>query len=92
MEDGRLVCLLVENRGARAEEVPNPRGTAAGQLDGVKFDDGSSGLVLRYAYSPRKRGTVEVIELSFLAENGSRDTHIYETKHGLRSLRRTDPP
>jgi hypothetical protein len=90
MPEGDEVMLLLENRGSSAQEIEVKM---AGQ--NVEFfsmeDDGVRHPCIAYKYDPAKRGQEQIVEVSFLAENGFRDTHRYLTKHGFRILKRVDP-
>lgn len=87
--DGSEVFLLVENIGRAGVEVRTI-------MEGVPvrracFDKVPGLFAFRYPYLHALHGKEQVIELSFLAMNGVRDTHRYRTKHGVRLLERIDP-
>jgi predicted RNase H-like nuclease (RuvC/YqgF family) len=93
IEDGDEVVLLNENSGQPAHAV---RLT----LDGLpvriyqEADMQHSGnhQYIIYPYRKAKHGSVQRIQISFESKNGVQDTHSYETHHGVRTLRRIDPP
>ncbi|ACB75326.1 hypothetical protein [Opitutus terrae] len=91
MPDGTDVCLLVENRGADGLEV-------SANIDGRELtifralnQDNEHIHIFRYVFATVLRSQTQKISISFLGPSGVRDVHTYETKHGVRFLRRIDP-
>ena len=91
IQAGYAVILIIENHGREGNELTL-------SLDGGELslehsiDPGSEvQFAFVYPFNPAKRGQVQRIELRFLRTDGVRDVHVYETKHGMRYLRRVEP-
>jgi hypothetical protein len=92
MPAGQLILFVVDNPGQaiRCSHV---------ELDGNKiflrdeFDlnDSHDLMFLEYPFYPAKFGQRQTIKFKFETVSGVQDTHLYETEHGRRVLRRVDP-
>jgi hypothetical protein len=89
---GELVYLVVENHGSNAYEIAIKLDGKTAALVALEPNDGYKLYAIQYAYSPERHGREESVEIRFLAANGVRDAHRYATTHGLRTLKRIDPP
>lgn len=88
---GQAVVLALENEGQRAVEAIVTVAGAHAQLIEPVNAEAAGLLLLSYPYRPDQHGKEEVVELSFLAVSGVRDTQRYITKHGHAFLWRIDP-
>jgi hypothetical protein len=92
-EPGAAILLVIENRGRE------PR-RAVLRLDGQPVRLGREPAVsdahglhyLEYPYDPVKHGQDQRLVIEFETDGGVQDRHAYVLKHGLRYLRRIDPP
>lgn len=90
--EGHPIVLVIENRGDEAPEV-------AMSLDGdpvliqkePELADALGLQFILYPYRPERHGQPQTLEVRFLARDGVRDVHRYNTEHGRRILRRIDP-
>jgi hypothetical protein len=90
---GTAIYVVVENLGEDA------RWTRV-EIDGVPaalgqepdFSSARGLQFLAYEYNPAKHGQPQAVRLTFETGSGVQDTHIYETLHGIYSLKRIDPP
>jgi len=88
-----LVLFVIENSGQAARRV-------AATLDGVPVElnrepdihDAKGLQFLEYPYQPAKHGQKQRLVIEFESSSGVQDRHTYEIVHGVRSLKRTDPP
>lgn len=93
MGKGLPVVFVVDNAGqsARAIIVKLDSEEIAFKRE-VDFSDSQGLYFLEYPYDPEKRGKEQRLTLSFETSSGVQDTHIYMTRHGMRFLKRIDPP
>jgi hypothetical protein len=90
VEAGKPVFLLVENFGAETFEITIKKNHETLVIQELQ-DEADGLLAVCYPYMPDKHGAVEMLEVGFLRADGSRDVHHYETRHGVRRIRRLDP-
>jgi hypothetical protein len=92
-EAGADILLVVENRGEDPREcrllldgqsVPLAQEPAVSDAHGL--------LYIHYPYQPDRHGQDQRLVIEFETTNGVQDRHTYLLKHGVRSLRRADPP
>ena len=88
---GTFVYLAVENHGRNAYEVSVNLDLEPSAIIEGKSDDGYTLGLVCYPYLPEIHGRDQSIKVSFLSAKGIRDTQIYATQHGIRTLKRTDP-
>jgi hypothetical protein len=87
---GTEIYMVLENKGSSAQEIEI---TMDGQpIRLLPFDIHEQTVPgIAYSYDPKIRGKEQIVSISFLARNGSRDTHRYVTRHGFRIFKRIDP-
>ena len=93
LETGDPVFFVIENHGSPARSVKLI-------LDGKPirlqqepdFESSNELQFLRYEFDREKFGKSQRLELTFEADSGLQDSHVYELLHGVRSLKRIDPP
>jgi hypothetical protein len=90
---GDPVILLVDDAGEPTHEIvvkldddPIIFGSA------IEHDTAKKVLFLKYPYDPQKQGKEQRIIVSFETRSGVHNTHTYLTLHGVRFLKRIDPP
>lgn len=88
---GATVMLVVDNKGQGAvEEVLDLDGVPVA-LHESRHARSLGALLIEYPYDPAMRGKIQTLTMRFLTRDGAREVHKYETKHGMRWLRRIDP-
>lgn len=93
LEDGQPVFFVVENHGRAANSVVMKLDGGPISLRQEPDIEAAHGLqYLVYPYSRAKHGQDQELVISFETESGVQDTHRYVLRHGMRFLRRVDPP
>ena len=92
-EPGTNILLVVENRG----EIPRQcrlvlDGQSVPLAQEPAVSDAHGLLYIQYPYHPDRHGREQRLVIEFETANGVQDRHTYLLKHGVRSLRRVDPP
>jgi hypothetical protein len=88
--EGTEIYMVLDNKGSSAQEIKITLDEQPIKLLPFDFENQTNpGIV--YPLNPQIRGKEQVVSLSFLARNGSRDTHLYVTRHGFRIFKRIDP-
>ncbi len=86
------VVLIVGNSGQPARRVDVKLDNREVFFRQEPDVDGAQGLLLlKYPYQPKMRGQMQILEIAFETPDGMQDVHRYETRHGIRHLRRIDP-
>lgn len=89
----QIVVFVVENIGerARAASVKLDDGTAVLQQE-AEMEGARGRLFLIYPYDRAVHGQEQKLTLTFESQSGIQDTHTYSIRHGVRFLRRIEPP
>jgi hypothetical protein len=92
-EDGDEVVLVVENIGQAARSVKlKLDGESISFHQEAEMQHAGGHQYIMYSYRKSKHGQEQKLTVSFESGSGVQDTHIYATRHGMRFLRRMDPP
>jgi len=91
--EGTPLIFVIDNVGqaVRGLDVKLDGGTIAFKRE-VDFSNSQGLYFLEYPYDPAKRGKEQKLFISFETNSGVQDTHIYIIRHGMRFLKRIDPP
>lgn len=91
--DGDEVIFIVENLGAAARGISvKLEGKPISLRREADMQYAGGRIYLVYPYTKLKHGQDQIITLSFESETGIQNIHKYVTRHGIRVLKRIDPP
>jgi hypothetical protein len=92
LQPGTPIVLVLRNTGEPARHIKLTLDDKPIELKHELAIENASGIeYIVYNYDPALHGRDQVLQLSFETASGYKGTHKYLTKHGMRSLVRTDP-